>query len=52
MEVPRIGFSYKTLTQNKNVISSQRHKNIFILKSYPFPKENEYYEEKRQNNLL
>ena len=32
MEVLRIGFSYKTVTQNKNGISSQRQKNIYLKK--------------------
>ena len=32
MEVLRIGFSYKTVTQNKNGISSQRQNNIYLKK--------------------
>ena len=45
MEVIIIGFSYKTVTQNKNGPSSQRQKKIY-LKSYPFiEEENKILEE-------
>ena len=44
MEVPRIGSSYSTQTQNKNIFSSQTQKNI-LLKIRPFLKYTEDYEE-------
>ena len=47
MEVPSIGFSYRTQPQNKNGLYSQKQKK-FLWKKSPFPKENEDYEEKQK----